>query len=96
MEVQNGAYIVVALLVLTDDLLVVSLAQESKRHAVTAERRLDNIGNIVLVAVLIKVCQILAGLLHMTAEVKIGTVGNAPELAPIGERESVFNVGGGA
>ena len=32
----------------------------------------------------------------MTAEVVIGPVGNAPQLAPVGEGEGVFDIGGGA
>ena len=90
MQVQNGANVVVALLVLTDDLLVICLAQECKRDAVAAEGGLDDVGDVVLVCVLIEVGQVLAGGLLMTAEVVIGAVGYAPQLAPIGEREGVF------
>ena len=46
-----------------------------------------------LVGLLIEVGKILAGSLLMTAEVVIGAVGNAPQLAPIGEREGVFYIG---
>ena len=96
MQVQNGAYIVFALLILTHDLLVVGLAEEGKSNAVAAEGGLDDIGDVVLVGILIEVGQILAGGLLMAAEVVVGAVGDAPELAPVGERKSVFNVSGGS
>ena len=72
MQVQYGADIVVALLILTDDLFIVCLAQECKRNTVAAERRLDDIGNVMLVGLLIEVGQILAGCLLMATEVIIG------------------------
>ena len=96
MQMQNGANIVVALFILADDLLIVCLAKECKSDAVAAERRLDDVGNIVLAGVLIEIGKILAGSLLMTAEVVIGAVCNAPQLAPVGEREGVFDVGCGA
>ena len=95
MQVQHGAHILLALGV-HEVLLVVGLAQEGQRHTVTAQRRLDDVGDVVLVGVLIEIGKILAGSLLMTAEVVIGSVCNAPQLAPVGEREGVFDVGGGA
>lgn len=81
MQMQNGADIVVALLILAYDLLVVCLAQKCKSNAVAAEGRLDDVGDVVLVGVLIEIGKILAGSLLMTAEVVIGAVCNAPQLA---------------
>ena len=65
MQMQYGADIVVALLILTDDLFIVCLAQECKCNTVAAERRLDDIGDVVLVGLLIEVGKILAGSLLM-------------------------------
>ena len=90
---QNGAHVVFRRV---HDLFVVSVAEERERHAVTAERRLDHIRHIVLVRFLIEVGEILAGGLLMALEVVVRAVGNAPKLAPVGEREGVFDVGRGA
>ena len=43
----------------------------------------------------VKILQTLAGGFLMTAKVVVCAVCNAPELAPIGEREGVFDVGRG-
>ena len=50
---QHGADIVIALLILTDDLLIISVAQDGEHGTLDAEGRLDNIGDIVLVLLLI-------------------------------------------
>ena len=44
----------------------------------------------------VKIFQALAGCFLMAAQIVIGTVCNAPQLAPVGERESVLDIGGGA
>ena len=93
MQVQNHAHVVLGLV---DDLLVIRFAQERQRHTVAAEGRLDDVGDIVLVRFLIEIGQILAGSLLMALEVIIGAVGNAPELAPVGERERILNIGRGS
>ncbi len=95
MQVQHGAHILLALGV-GQVLLIVGLAQEGQRHAVAAQRRLDDVGDVVLVGLGIEVLQALAGGLLMAAQVVVGAVGNAPQLAPVGEREGVLDVGGGA
>ncbi len=92
---QHGAHILLALGV-HEVLLVVGLAQEGQRHTVTAQRRLDDVGNVVLVRLGVEVLEALAGGLLMTAQVVVGAVCNAPQLAPVGEREGVLDVGGGA
>jgi len=95
MQTQNGADIGIALLVLTDYFLIISFTQECQCYTVAAQRRLDDIGNIVLVGLLIIVFQRLAGSLLMAAQIVVGTVGNAPQLAPAGaEGELVLDIGG--
>ena len=95
-QVQHGAHVVVALLVLAHDLLVVGVAEERQRHAVAAEARLDDVGDVVLVGLRVEVGEILAARLLMAPEVVVRAVGDAPQLAPVGEREGVLDVGGGA
>ena len=95
MQVQHGAHILLTLGV-HEVLLVVGLAQEGQRHTVTAQRRLDDVGDVVLVRLGVEVLEALAGGLLMAAQVVVGAVCNAPQLAPVGEREGVLDVGGGA
>ena len=95
MQMQHGADILLALAV-GQVLLVVGLAQEGQRHTVAAQRGLDDVGDVVLVGLGVEVLQALAGSLLMAAQVVVGAVGNAPQLAPVGEREGVFDIGGGA
>jgi len=90
METQNGPDVV---LLRVNDLLVISLAEERKRHPVGAERRLDNIGDISLVCLGVEVVKRLSAGFLMSAEVVISSVGNAPKLAPP-EREKVLDIGG--
>ena len=94
-QMQDGADVLLALAV-GQMLLVVGLAQESQRHAVAAQRRLDDVGDVVLVGLAVEVLEALAGGLLMAAQVVVGAVGDAPQLAPIGKREGVLDVGGGA
>ena len=61
--------------------------------ALHAERRLDNIGNISLVGLRIEVIKRLARGVDVLRQVVVGSVGNAPELAPA-EREEILKVGG--
>ena len=93
MEMQHRAYILLAVCV-RQMLLVVGVAEEGKSYAVAAEARLDNVGYIVLVRLLIVVGEVLAARLLMTAKVVIRAVGYAPQLAPVGERECILDVGG--
>ena len=92
---QDGADVLLALAV-GQMLLVVGLAQEGQRHAVAAQRGLDDVGDVVLVGLAVEVLEALAGGLLMAAQVVVGAVGDAPQLAPVGEREGVLDVGGGA
>ena len=79
---QHGADVGVALLVHADLLLVIGLAQEGQGHTVAAQRRLDDVGDVMLVAILVVVLQGLTGGLLMAAQVIIGAVSDAPQLAP--------------
>ena len=63
-EVHDDAGVVLGLV---HDLLVIRLAQEGERHAVCAERRLDDIGDVVLVFLLIEIVHVLAGELLVLA-----------------------------
>jgi len=94
-QVQHGADIGVALLVLAHNLLVVGFAQEGQGYPVAAQGRLDDIGDIVLALLLVEVFQALAGGLLVASQVVIGPVRNAPQLPPaVAEGELVLNVGG--
>ena len=90
-QMQDGADVVVALLVLPDDLFVVGIGQEGQERAFDAEGRLDDIGDIARVLLLIEIRQILAGRVLMLRQVIIRAVGNAPELAPA-KREQELEV----
>ena len=95
MQMQDGADILLALAV-GQVLLVVGLAQEGQRHTVAAQGGLDDVGDVVLVGLAVEVLQALAGGLLVAAQVVVGAVGNAPQLAPVGEREGILDIGGGA
>ena len=91
MEVHDDAGVVLGLV---HDLLVIRLAQEGQRHTVCAERRLDDIGDVVLVFLLVEIVHVLTGELLVLGQVVIRAVGDAPELAPA-EREQILKVGRG-
>ena len=61
MQTKHGAHVGVALLVGANHFLVVSFAQERQRDTVAAQRRLDDVGNVMLALLLIVVFQTLAG-----------------------------------
>ena len=91
MEVHDDAGVVLGRV---HDLLVIRLAQEGERHAVRAERRLDDVGDVVLVFLLVEIVHVLTGELLVLGQVVIRAVGDAPELAPA-EREQILKVGRG-
>ena len=91
MQVQHRAHVFFSLAV-DEVLFVVRLAEERQRHTVAAERRLNDVRDIVLVRLGVKVLEALARGLLMAAKVVVRAVGNAPELAPVGEREGVFDI----
>ena len=78
---------------LSDFLFVIGGAEEGKHHTVSSQRRLDHVGNVLHILLVVKIAQILSGYLRMTAQVIVGSVRNAPEFAPA-EGEQEFNVGG--
>ena len=95
MQMQHGADIGVALLVHTHLLFVVSFAKESQSHTVAAQRRLDDIGDVMLAPLLVEVGQLLAGSFLVTAQVVVSSVSNAPQFAPaVAEGELELDVGG--
>ena len=77
---------------LADRLLVVCVDQKCKRHAVSAERRLNDIGHILFIRLGIKIFHRFAAVVGMLRKVVIGAVRHAPELAPA-EREQILKVG---
>ena len=91
MEAQDGAHVALGLV---HDLLVVGLHQQRQGHAVRSQRRLDDVGNIVLVLLLVVVGQILSGELLVLAQVVVRPVRHAPQFAPA-EGEAVLEVRGG-
>ena len=92
-EVQHDAHVVVALLVLADDLLIVGVAQDREHAALHAERRLDDVGDVFdhVLALALAIDHLHAAGVLMLREVVVRAVGNAPELAPA-EREEELEV----
>ena len=74
---KNGTYISFA-----DLFLIISSAQERQRYTVSTQRRLDYVGDITLLRLVIKVSQILAGGILVLRQVIIRPVRNSPQLAP--------------
>ena len=79
MQAQYGAHVV---FLRVDDLFVVCVHEEGEGDAVGAERRLDDIGDVFLARLLVKVFHALARFFLMRAQVEVGAVGDAPQLAP--------------
>ena len=94
MQVHDDADVVVALLVLADDLLVIGIDEEGQGDAVGAEGRLDDVGDVVLVRLGVVIGHVLAGGGLMRVQVEVGAAGHAPQLAPA-EGEVELEVGGG-
>ena len=89
MQVEHGALGAVLQL-----LNVKGLAEEGQGHAVGAQGGLHDVGNVALVGLLVEVLKGFAAGFLMAAQVVVGPVGDAPELAPA-EGEQVLDVGGG-
>ena len=92
MQAQHGAHIVLAVFILTDHFLIVCLAQKCQCHTVTAQRRLDDIGDIVLVCFVIEIGQILAGSLLMATQIVVGTVSAMPHSSPHSVKGKVYSI----
>ncbi len=89
MEVQHGS-----LIAALQRLHVISCAEESQCHAIRTQRRFNDVGQIVLVGLVIEVGHILTGNLLVTGQIVVGTIRNAPELAPAeGEEELQIRCG---
>ena len=88
MQMHNHTHIV---LLRVNYFLIVRVAEEGQRHTVSAKGRLNDIRDVVLIGLLIKIGHILAGMILMLLEIVIRAVGNAPQLAPA-EREQELNV----
>ena len=73
-------------------LLIIRLADKGKRHAVAAKRRLNDVRDIPLLRILVKVGEILSREFLVLGQIIIRAVRNAPQLAPVREGERVFNV----
>ena len=85
MEVKYGTYII---LLCVQNLFIISAAQKCQYHTVCTKRRLNHVWNVLLICFIIKIGQILSGYILMLCQIIIGSVGNAPELAPAkGEQE---------
>ncbi len=88
MEVHDDAAVL-----LVELFLVVRLDDGREEESFYAERRLDDVGNIACVVGRVEVVEGLTAFLDMLVEVVVGSVGDAPQLAPA-EREEVLKVGG--
>ena len=94
MEVHNSSdfLFLIAVLVNGDKLLlIVGFSDNGEEKSLNAQRRLDNVGNVLLVCLRVKVFEGLAACFDMLSEVVVCSVGNAPKLAPT-EREEIFKV----
>ena len=90
MKPEHNAHVVFRLV---NDLLIIRFGNNGEEKTIDAERWLDYIGNIFLICCRIKVFQTLAACIDVLGEVVVGSVGNAPQLAPA-EREKVFKISG--
>ena len=90
MEAHNRSHI--GLVLGADILLVVSFHQNGQEQSFNAKRRLDNIWNVSFVCLRVKVIQSFSAGVDMLGKVVVGSVGNAPQLAPA-EWEQVLKVG---
>ena len=89
MEVHDGSDII---LLGIDDLFVICVAEDRENGSLNAKGRLDDVRDISFVCLGIEVGKILARGVLMLCEVVVGSVGNAPKLAPA-EREEELKVG---
>ncbi len=89
MQMQNNTGV---LLFCVDNFFVVGVAQESKRYTVRTQRRLNDIGDIVLICFRVKIGQVFATMVLMTSQVIVCAVGNPPQFAPA-EWEQILNIG---
>ena len=94
-EPQHGA-LVHATLGVRGLVHIVGIHEEAHQGAGQAGGRFDDVRHVLLAGGLVEVAQVFAGVLGVRAQIVIGTVGDAFELAPVGtlEAELVFDVHG--
>ena len=88
MQVQHGAHIVFLGI---NHLFIICLRHGGKEQPFHAERWLDDIRYIFFARCLVEVFKALAARFNVPAKVIVGSVGNAPQLAPT-EGEEVLEV----
>ncbi len=87
---HNNADVILAVFILTHDLLVVSIAQNSQYAALNAQRGFNDIGDIFhhILALALPVNQLLAADVGMLGQVIVGAIRHTPQLTPAeGEQE---------
>ena len=94
MQPQHHTHVVLAVFILSHDLLVVGVAQYRQHTALHAQRRLHHIGDVALVGFRVEVGQILAGDVLVLSQVIVGAVRHTPQLAPA-EGEEELEIRGG-
>ena len=87
-EVHNGTNVL-----FTDLFFVVSVNEECESDTVSAERGLDNVGNVFFTGNVVEEFHGFSAVILMLGQVVVGTVSDAPKLTPA-EREEIFEVGG--
>ena len=90
MEVHDHALVALGLV---HHFLVIGFHQEGQHHAVSTQRGLHHVGDVVLVGLGIEVGHVHTGGVLVLGQVVVGTVGHAPQLAPA-EGEHELKVGG--
>ena len=89
MEMKNRSHIV---LLRIEHFLIIRRAEKCQNNTVCTKGRFDDIRQVLLAALLIKISHILARDLLVTAQVIIGSVSNAQQLAPA-KREQELDIG---
>ena len=76
----------------TDIFLIIRTAQKCQHHTISAKRRFNNIWDVFLLRLVIKIGQILTRYILMLCQVIIRTVRDTPQLAPA-KWEEKFHIG---
>ena len=77
MEMKNCAHISAL-----QFFLIIGRTEECQCHTIRSQRRLNDIGNVFFLLLIIKIRQILAGCLLMSGEIVVCTVSNSPQFSP--------------
>ena len=86
-KMHNRSYVA-----LCDLLFLVRFAQKSKRYTVGAQGWFNNIWYVLCICIGVKIFKGLSAAFHVSAQIVVSSVGNAPQFAPFLERESEFDV----